>query len=248
MNVSELETGAHPKSSPAHPIVGWLESRTSELLSEIFRQDFWRFVTSAASPPGDVAAVMREIYLEIVGYQPHVIEAAIASIAQMPRTMDPRIIKSMLLHQGDEFDHGEMALRDWVGAGGGEAIGRSSRMSPEAFAVAGVWWMIVKVRDPFAYLGALYLFEGLTPTVADLVRQNLKTRGLAKNLEYIEFHSTEDVKHANLVKHLISSVATTFPESVESIKHGFQCFKAVYPIPLWSAAYRRSLADASVDR
>src|ERR1700739_570423 len=38
-----------------------------------------------------VKAVMREVYSEILGYQPHVIEAAIAAIAQMPRSMNPRL-------------------------------------------------------------------------------------------------------------------------------------------------------------
>lgn len=236
---SEHEIAFNPKAT--HPIIGWLEANTADLLNEILRQDFWKFITSPSSSPKEVVAFMRQIYLEIVGYQPDVIEAAMAAIAQMPRSTNPRLVKAMLLHQGDEFDHGEMALRDYVCLGGSEAEARAMWMSPEAFAVAGMWWMIVQKRDPFAYLGALYLFEGLTPTVTNMVKENLKAKGLtSKSLEYIEFHSTEDVKHANLVRHLISEVATAYPEAAESIKHGFQCFRAVYPIPLWTAAFHRS--------
>jgi len=224
-----------------HPIVDWLDTNTADLLKEIKDQEFWRAVTSSETDPRFIARFMREVYLEIVGYQPHVIEAAIASIGQFPRSMKPRLVKAMLAHQGDEFDHGEMALRDFVGLGGDETVAREKRMSPEAFAVAGMWWMIVHQRDPFAYLGALYLFEGLTPTVTGLVKANLQAKGFTdKSLEYIEFHSTEDIKHANLVRYLISEVAETYPQSVESMKYGFQCFQAIYPIPLWRAAFRRA--------
>jgi len=224
-----------------HPVVDWLDANTTDLLNEIKEQDFWKIVISSGTDPRLVARLMQEVYLEIVGYQPHVIEAAIASIGQFPRSMKPRLVKAMLAHQGDEFDHGEMALRDFVGLGGDESEARKKRMSPEAFAIAGMWWMIVRQRDPFDYLGALYLFEGLTPTVTGLVKANLQAKCFTeKSLEYIEFHSTEDVKHANLVRFLISEVAETFPDAVESIKYGFQCFRAVYPIPLWRAALQRA--------
>lgn len=224
-----------------HSVIDWLEKETAKLLERVTEQDFWKFVMSPDADPKAVVALMRQVYLEIVGYQPDVIEAAIASIGQFPRSMKPRLVKAMLAHQGDEFDHGEMALRDFVGLGGSEVEARSKRASPEAFAVAGVWWMIARGRDPFTYLGALYLFEGLTPTVTGMVKEKLRAKGLTeKSLEYVEFHSTEDVKHANLVDYLISEVANTYPEASESIKYGFECFRAVYPIPLWRAAFERA--------
>lgn len=225
----------------SHPVVGWLKSNTDELVREIKVQDFWSVITSPDTDAAFVAELMRHIYVDIVGYQPQVIEAAIASIGQFPRSMKPRLVKAMLAHQADEFDHGEMALRDFIGLGGSETVARTERMSPEAFAVSGVWWMIVRQRDPFAYLGALYLFEGLTPTVTNLVKDKLKAKGLTEEaLEYIRFHSTEDVKHANLVHYLISEVACVYPRAEASIKHGFECFRAVYPIPLWQGAFQRA--------
>ena len=241
MSQSVVEMEHDVRKKKIHAIVEWLDASTADLLNEIKDQEFWQVVTSPTTDPQFIAKVMREIYLEIVGYQPHVIEAAIAAIAQFPRSMKPRLVKAMLAHQGDEFDHGEMALRDFVGLGGEEDVARSKRMSPEAFAVAGMWWMIVRQHDPFAYLGALYLFEGLTPTVTGLVKSNLQAKGFTeKSLEYIEFHSTEDVKHANLVRYFISEIAEAYPNSIESIKSGFQCFRAVYPIPLWRAAFGRA--------
>lgn len=232
-----------------HEVVHWLDARVKKLLQAIQREPFWLELTDPATDTTVVRAIMRQVYLEIVGYQPDVIAAAIASIGQMPRSMDPRLVRSMLVHQADEFDHGEMALRDYVGTGMDEAEARAARISPEAFAVAGVWWMIVHRRDPFAYLGALYLFEGLTPTVTAAVKSRLQDKGFGKStLEYIDFHSTEDIKHANLVEHLISTVAWNYPHAVASIKHGYECFEAVYPLPLWRAAHRRATEQRDTTR
>jgi len=229
-----------------HEVVEWLDARVKSLLAAIQKETFWTVLNSPTTDPKLVIAIMRQVYVEIVGYQPDVIEAAIAAIGQMPRSMDPRLVRSMLVHQSDEFDHGEMALRDYVGLGmSGDKL-RSARMSPEAFAVAGVWWMIAHKRDPFAYLGALYLFEGLTPAVTGAVKSKLRDKGFdEKSLEYIEFHSTEDIKHANLVNHLISTIAKQYPESVDSMKYGYECFESVYPLPLWRAAYRRAVAGGA---
>jgi len=102
--------------------------------------------------------------------------------------------------------------------------------------------MIAHQRDPFAYIGALYLFEGLTPTVTGLVKERLREKGMQENaLEYVEFHSTEDIKHAKLVNHMISEVTLQFPEAFDSVKYGYECFEAVYPIPVWRCAYERAL-------
>ena len=248
MNIETPELGTEtqipPEQTTKPPVMVWLESRIQSLLEKIKEEEFWKVLMNPATPPTMVQAMMRELYLEIVCYQPHVIEAAISSIAQMPRSMDTRMVRSMLFHQSDEFDHGEMALRDYVGLGGTEAQARRQRMSPESFAVAGMWWMITRQRDPFAYLGALYLFEGLTPAVTGLVKSRLRQQGLADNaLEYVEFHSTEDVKHARLVNHMIAEVVSNYPEALESVQHGYECFEAVYPIPVWRRAFARAITS-----
>lgn len=187
--------------------------------------------------------MIREIYLEIVSYQPHVIEAAIASIGHMPRSMPVRMVKAMLRHQAEEFDHGEMALRDYVALGGDEDYARNHlRISNASFAVSAVWWMITKLRDPFAYLGALYPFEGLTPIVSARVKAALARKSYpAGALEYLEFHSTEDIKHAKLIKALIEETVVRYPEAEASIQEGMERFLAVYPLPVWDTALRRAL-------
>ena len=226
-------------------VVDELERRIEALQGRIREQEVWKAVTGRTTPASQVQAIMREIYLEIVWYQPDVIEATIAVIGQMPRSLAPRRVRAMLLHQVEEWDHGEMALRDYVGLGGSEGFARGSRPSASAWAVAAYWRMLAHKRDPFAYLGALYLFEGLTPRVTGEVKAHLQAKQMgAESLEYVEFHSTEDIKHQNLVRQLIDSLAHE-PHAREAMLHGIDCFEHVYPIPCWNAAYLRALAGGS---
>jgi pyrroloquinoline quinone (PQQ) biosynthesis protein C len=226
-------------------IITYLDNRIAEVIKEVEATPLWKDLTSPKATPEFIRRLMREVYLEITSYQPHVIEAAICSIGQMPRSMPVRMVKAMLRHQAEEFDHGEMALRDYVALGGNEDYVRKElRISDASFAVSAVWWMITKLRDPFAYLGALYPFEGLTPIISARVKAILIAKQYPeKALEYIEFHSTEDIKHANLIKALIEETVRRYPEAEHSVKEGINRFLAVYPIPVWNAAYERAKAD-----
>jgi pyrroloquinoline quinone (PQQ) biosynthesis protein C len=221
-----------------------LDVRIATLIEQIEAQAFWKALTSPGAKPEFVRAFLREIYLEIISYQPHVIEAAIASIGQMPRSMPVRMVKAMLRHQAEEFDHGEMALRDYVALGGNEDYARRQhKISTASFAVSAVWWMITKLRDPFAYLGALYPFEGLTPIISKSVMSVLAKKAFPGNAtEYLTFHSTEDEKHASLIRAMIDETSQRYPEAHDSIIDGMDRFLAVYPVPVWDAAYRRAVA------
>lgn len=185
---------------------------------------------------------MREVYAEIAAYQPDVIEATIAVIGQFPRSLNAKKVRAMLVHQAEEWDHGEMAVRDFVGLERSESTVRGHQ-TVTAFATAACWRMFAHKRMPFAYLGALYLFEGLTPVITGLVKPLLVEHGLkASSLEYIEFHSTEDIRHAKVVDALIRDVLIQFPERQAEVRFGFDAFRQVYPLPGWRAAYERALS------
>ena len=235
------------KGSKTPPAVDYLQKGIAALLAELEDKPFWRTINDPDADPVLVREIMKQVYLEIGWYQPDVIEATIALIGQFPRSLSARRVRTMLIHQAEEWDHGEMAVRDYVGLGGSEAFARTSRMSVTAFATAAHWRMLAHKRDPFAYLGALYLFEGLTPIVTGKVKANLTRRGIPESaLEYVEFHSTEDIKHAKVVDHLIAEVVAEFPSASDIIVWGFDCFRNVYPLPGWAAAYERALAEYRV--
>lgn len=239
--VSSNDLRVDPEQLDGSGVVAYLDSRIADVLTEIESSEFWQTALDPNTDPQLVMAVMREVYLEIVMYQPDVIEATIATIAQFPRTMDVGLINEMLHHQVEEFDHGEMALRDYIAAGGDAKSARNRRMSPTAFSVAAMWRMLCHKREPFAYLGALYPFEGLTPIVTGKIKSHLARHGMkADSLEFVEYHSTADLEHTETVRKLITEIVNTYPESRTSICYGIEYFLAVYPMPGWTAAFARA--------
>ena len=222
-----------------------LDVRIQRVLARVKEQAIWKLITDPKADPGLVRRIAREVYLEIAWYQPDTIEATICTIAQLPRAIPAKLIRAMLQHQSEEWDHGEMALRDYVALGGSEEFARTSRPSPSAYAVASYWRNLAHKRDPVAYLGALYLFEGLTPLVTGLAKPFLRAKGLAAGMEFVEFHSTEDIQHQRMVRGIIRRVLAMFPERRDSLIHGLDCFEHIYPIPCWGAAYERALAGGA---
>ncbi len=220
-----------------------LDGHLDRIFDEQTATEAWRVLMDPGTSHKLVRLIMRELYLEIAWYQADVIEATIHAIGQMPRNVSPKTIQSMLIHQADEFDHGEMAIRDYVRLGGDEQYARTSRMSPSAHAVAAYWVMLAHKRDPFAYLGALYMFEGLTPRTSAALLGALKNDDFPQEAtEFAGFHATEDIKHQNLVRHLIKDVAAKHPESVPAMFHGIECFSNVFPVPVVESGYNRARA------
>ncbi len=241
--IAENEETSKPRVGPeGAELIEWMDARIGTVLRDIDGTEFARTVLDPAVDPRLLRAFMKEIYLEIHSYQPHAIEGAITAIARMPRSMPVRMIKAMLRHQAEEFDHGEMALRDYCKLGGDEEYARREhRVSPASYAVGAIWRAIAVLPDPFVYLGALYPFEGLTPIVSDRIKALMIARGYpAGAMEFVVFHSEEDPKHTELVRQLIRETVTRFPEAERSIKEGLERFLAVYPIPVWETAFRRA--------
>lgn len=232
------------KEGEKHDLLDYLDARVADLLERVQSTDYWKAITSPTPDRPLIRQFLKEIYLEIYGYQAQVIEATIAIIGQMPRALDDRKVRAMLIHQGEEFSHGEMALRDYVAMGGNEIYARTRKPSPAAFNTAAFWWMVQQVREPFMYLGALYLFEGLTPIVSGMIKPYLYGIDIPKeSMEFLEFHSTEDIRHTNLVRQLIKDVTEKFPGAEDSAKHGLNCFLAVYPMPVWQTGWERAVVN-----
>ena len=224
-------------------VLDYLKSGIESLVAEIQQEPAWRALTDPQTPGAAVRSIMSEIYAEIAAYQPDVIAATIAVIGEFPRSLNPKHVRAMLVHQAEEWDHGEMAARDYVGLGGRELDVRMGRWTPTAFATAAFWRMLAHKRMPFAYLGAIYLFEGLTPLVTGTIKGHLKAQGFRDtSLEYIEFHSTEDIRHAKVIDAMIRSVVEQYPQRADEVKFGFDAFRQIYPLPGWRAAAARALA------
>ncbi|MFA5910462.1 MAG: iron-containing redox enzyme family protein [Vicinamibacterales bacterium] len=235
--------GRAPDNPPdvAAATLACLRTSIDALLVEIKAMDEWRQLTEPSADPQRVRAILREVYREVALYQPDVIEATIAVIGQFPRSLAAKQVRTMLIHQSEEWDHGEMAARDFVAMGGDEREVRGQLMTHTAFATAAFWRMLAHKRLPFAYLGALYLFEGLTPIVTGLLKGSLSSQGYTPDgMEYVEFHATEDIKHAKVVDHLILQTVRQYPHCADEIIFGFKAFRHVYPLPGWKDAVKRA--------
>jgi hypothetical protein len=109
---------------------------------------------------------------------------------------------------------------------------------------AAVTRMLGDREDPFSYLGYMYLFEGLTPTITERAQKALYAKGFPiQAREFVDMHATEDIGHTKLLSGLIERVCLDFPDAAEAIEYGFDCFTSVYPLPIWEAAYARALAE-----
>ena len=241
-----LSARRNTTSDDAAAVLARLDERMHEVLAAVEHTDMWHILTSPDTEPELLKALMREIYLEIWTYQPHITEAMMSIIARVPKTQ-PKLIRMMLLHTVDEADHGEMALRDHVRLGGDEAAARTTSPSPAAFAVAAFWWGMCRMSDPLSYLGAVYTLESMTPLVCARALEALKARGFPDEaLEFIGFHAEEDIKHANLVRHMVKEAIEVFPGCGPRILHGMECWFSVYPIPVWETAVQRAKASIQV--
>jgi hypothetical protein len=47
---------------------------------------------------------------------------------------------------------------------------------------------------------------------------------------------------------LIAETVEKFPAALESVKYGYDCFEAVYPIPVWRCAYERAVNETGAKR
>jgi hypothetical protein len=207
----------------------------------------YRIVASRESDVRLVVAIIKNILLEVFSYGPHVTEATFTAIGRLPKDR-PDLMKPMILHDLEEVDHGEMALKDYLRLGGDEAFARTRRITPASLVMAATCRMVAEREDPFAYLGYMYLFEGLTPILAERAQRFLAEKGFpAEAQRFIDVHAEEDIGHARGLRNLIIRVVREYPEAAAAIEYGFDCFACVYPLPIWAAALahaREELQDA----
>lgn len=220
-----------------------LELRLREALHAALGSPEWEAFAGPDADASFVVAVVKHILLEVYSYGAHVTEATFTAIGRMPKTR-PDLMKPMILHDLEEVDHGEMALADFVKLGGDESWARSRRITPESFVMSATVRMLAERESPFAYLGYMYLFEGMTPVLTGESQRILVRHGFpVQARRFIDFHATEDIAHVRTLRRLIERAVEAYPDQAAAIEYGFDCFSAVYPLPIWRAALVRARAE-----
>ena len=218
-----------------------LDLRVESIYQQVQQSRIWRHLVDPETPREILQAIMREVFLSIYAYQPHTTEAGFLMLGRWPKG-DLAPLKSMLLHKWEEAEHGSWARRDYLAMGGEKIRVDSTAASPATFAVAAVWWRMATVEDPIGYLGAEYLFEYLTVKVTRPLVEVFKRRQFPlEGAQFIVEHATEDIKHTNLLRHLVCEAATQHPQSRQAILRCFDYFRQVYPLPVWDEALDRAI-------
>jgi hypothetical protein len=226
-------------------ILDALRGRVSQIADVVRQSDVWDAVVGADSPSVLVLSTLREIMWSIHQYQAHTTEAGFSMIGRLPKS-EVKLIMSLSHHKAEEAEHGLWARRDYLLLGGSEAAA-ASPPTPAVFAVISVWDRIAACEDPLSYLGAEYLFEALTLSLAPSVLASLASHAAARgNVGFIAEHASEDVKHTRLLEHWIVDVTQRYPESGAAMLRSFDYFANVYPLPVWEEALTRARSGLSM--
>jgi|SRR5437899_3274187 len=223
-------------------VIAELNRRVAEVVEEFQSSALGQLLAEPDSSIDLLKATIREIYWEIHCYQPFTTKAGFSLIGGADPE-DRKVMRTLLLHKWEEVEHRVWALDGYKALGGDQSrIGKECEMtSPGAFAVAAVWERLARTAHPLAYVGAEYLFEDLTARLAKLATESLQKRGLARDgIRFIVDHASEDERHSQLLRKLIEEVCTVKPALEHQVLFAFDCFRYVYPMPLWLASYARA--------
>src|SRR5262245_52057071 len=110
--VATNASGSCANTPDAQELLAYMDEHVNQIASRTEASEFWQMLTSKDTDPAVIRTVLREILLEVFFYNAPIVESGMALIGLMPRTMALRKVKALLRHLAEEFDHGEMALKD----------------------------------------------------------------------------------------------------------------------------------------
>ena len=222
-------------------VVTELDARVSSALSRLRATPAWDALTTRDAGHVEPRALMRELYREAASYHRPVFEAASTMVGRFPPSQ-AKVIERLYAQLSEEVTHGELALEGYARLGGDREAARRAPMSPAAFAVASVWWGLCRFASPFGYLGAMYFFEASTPQICQAVLEVFeRQRDVPESsLDYIKIHAKVDVKHSQMLRDAILTVADGDEGAGAAILYGQVVFAAVYPLPIFEAALARA--------
>jgi hypothetical protein len=226
-------------------VVEELDGMIAEVQGEVLASEMWK---AFSTEPDLRTGILRELFRDISCYQWFTTRAGFRMIGSLPAS-ERRMMRVLLLHKWEEVEHREWAYACYQALGGQDPFldSRDSKLSPAASSVAACWEWMADHLQPFAYLGAEYLFEKLTAELSKVATPILKDAGLGvATYSFISNHVEEDEKHAAVFSGLIREIESRVPGGADQIRRGFNTFRQVYPLRAWQDVFcraRRSLID-----
>lgn len=212
--------------------LGWLTSATSGFAPD--------------ADPRYIATVIKHVLLEVFSYGPHVTEATFTAIGRLPKT-EVKFMEKLALHDVEEADHGEMALKDAIKLGMDEKWARARLITPESFAMGAAVRLIATQLNPFAYLGYMYPFEALTPILTQRLQKVLAAKQFPGHAtHFVDYHAVADIGHAATLRKLIEEIVAKYPEAKVEMDYAFDIFSSVYPLPIWKTCAARAREELGI--
>lgn len=216
------------------PIIENLEDQLIDIFHELQSSSYWQTFISSNTSNASRLSTMKHIMREIDHYQSEVNRSVFTSVARWGQHVHQQgMVRELLKVQIEEIGHGRMALDDYYQLGGEDTC-ELDLPSPPSMAVIAVVRYLGDNMHPLCHLGFMYFFERFTTMVSDLVMPFLKEAGYPWNrLDFMKSHAEEDVRHAHHLGSVINTICSNDPEAGIHIQYGFDCFREVYPHPVW---------------
>ncbi len=223
-------------------LIDGLETHLNNVLDQVRNAPFFIAITDPNAPTELVFAFMREIFLDVYAYQKRIDEVVFQAVGRFGHHIDEQpLVRALIAVQIEETGHGTLALEDHVALGGDRQLASTQRPTPHAAAVIAVTRYLCTDHHPAAHLGFMYFFERFTTMIVELVAPTLERHGYPNDrLTFMRLHAEEDIRHADMLANLITEIDERYPDARQEIEYGFQCFRAVYPLPVWGAAFERA--------
>ena len=229
----------------AAEVVKILDDRVEDVYRQVREQPFWNTLMDTKTSTETCRRIFREIFLAIYWYQQHTTEAGFHMIGRLPGS-EETMLNHLMLHKIEAAGLNGWGFHDHQLPGDSVDKASNTPMPSTCYANTGVWWRMTNTENPWGNLGAEYLFEHLTKRAAQALVPVFQRHGLqAEGLKFIIDHATEDAKHGEMVRQLISEAVTRHPESEAAMIRCFDYFRQVYPIPVWTEAYKRAIKKPS---
>jgi hypothetical protein len=218
-----------------------LDVRVNRVVARLMGSPSWRALMEAEDA-GLSSGVLREVYREVIWFFSAVIESGLVMSGKLA-WVDTRLMRELVEHLAEETLHRKTAMDGYL-ALGGATKGVEDPMSSSAFAVASVWRGLERMASPLTYLGAMLLFEASTPQLCQPLSARLKAIGVsAAGAHHVNLHVTADIEHSALFRRWIVRLVNRDPATAAAIEYGMYCLAAVYPQPVFDAAYARAAAE-----
>jgi hypothetical protein len=232
-------------TSPFLSTIAGLQQALDDMMIELRETPFFQALTDPDTDPCLVSDTFKHVYLSIAQFQPHVIEAAFTAVGRLPKD-NGLPIKTMVLQQVTEVEQADSALRNYLRLDGDHALAEGP-MFPECTAVAAMCHFLSEHCHPAAYLGFMYVFKALSALIAAQTQQIVDASGdLSPAYEFFDLQAEEHSQQTDTIATVIQELMRRDPTAGSSVLFGLRSFLAVYPLPVWNAAYQRAQQEELV--